>query len=670
MPQVFLAPDPINSTQFIPGGNVPASGAKLFHYLAGTSTKTDVYVDNTGVGKWTNPIILDSGGNLGGSNEVWQPAGIPIKYVLAPSNDTDPPASPYWTRDNLSGVGDSTGFTEWTPSGLTPTFVSGTSFTVTGDQTAVLTPGRRLKTTNTSGTIYSTISSSVFGAVTTVTVTNDSGTLDAGLSTISYGLINPKNTSLPLIVSVLNFGAKGDGVTDDTSAITAAFAAIKTAGGGMIYVPSGRYKIFTQIVLDEMPVYRVMGASGSINTVSTQTETGVSSVFVNAVGGTMFVQKGTTVANQPVTSNNSWEHIAFEGYLDNTNNIAFDSQNGYDRTSFWHCAFLGGKYGWTSTGTTGTFDIYFEHTHFFNIVTAGCFLPSTMADPLNMVWRDCICRFSGYFIDAQVGDSFYLENNIVEACTSGGCRFDSVFFLNLKGNHFEQNAVGGAGHFDIEVKATTNSTKVLTMIGDTLTFDLAHGQTKQIHITDALKMAFWGVGSNGSGGSAVTSIDINTPGGREVRGLDSCSLATASAIAGATEYREIVYLNTTYTPSWTSTGTQPALGNGTITGTYTRTGSQVTARIVLTMGSTTTFGTGTYRLSLPSTINASQAFVLGEAHFFDTGIADYIGQAFGQGTLSFVTMNTSTSPAANVTPTVPFTFGNGDIIAVEITYNE
>jgi hypothetical protein len=403
---------------------------------------------------------------------------------------------------------------------------------------------------------------------------------------------------LQQIISVKDqpYGAKGDGVTDDTAAITAAFAAIKSAGGGMVLVPTGRYKINSQIVLDEMPVYRVCGASGSVDTVSAQTEIGKSSVFVNNVGGTMFVQKGTTTANHEITSNNLWEHIAFEGYLDNTNNIAFDSQNGYDQTVFRNCAFLGGKYGWTMT-SGGTFDIYFEHTHFFNVVTAGCFIPNTAADALNIVWRDCVCRFCGYFIDAQVGDSFYLENCFAEACTSGGIRLDNVFFIHMKGNHFEQNAIGGAGHYDLEILGSVNSNKTLTMIGDTFTFDAAHNQAKQVHITDALKMTFMGVGSNGSGGAAVASFDINTPGGREVIFLE-CSLATAATVAGATQFYVIPnYVDwTIYNPTITNVTTSA------IAGRYMRLGNQVTFKFQVTVSAAPT---GNITISLPITASAS-----------------------------------------------------------------
>jgi hypothetical protein len=85
---------------------------------------------------------------------------------------------------------------EWI-SGTTPTFVSTTSFTLAGDQTATYTVGRRVRTVNSGGTIYSTIVSSVFGALTTVKVRNDSGVLDSGLSAVSYGIMAATNVSTP-----------------------------------------------------------------------------------------------------------------------------------------------------------------------------------------------------------------------------------------------------------------------------------------------------------------------------------------------------------------------------------------------------------------------------------------------------------------------------------------
>jgi len=174
-----------------------ASGYKLFIYAAGTTTKSTTYQETTGTAN-TNPVVLNSRGEV--PYGVYVAAGSTYKLVLAPSTDSDPPVAPVWTRDNLSATNDTTvTVDQWQASGFTPTYVSGTSFTVTGDRTSTFQGGRRVKTTNTGGTIYSTISTSAYSSVTTVTLVNDSGVLDSGLSSVSVGLLTPQNPSYPAL---------------------------------------------------------------------------------------------------------------------------------------------------------------------------------------------------------------------------------------------------------------------------------------------------------------------------------------------------------------------------------------------------------------------------------------------------------------------------------------
>src|SRR6188768_1567664 len=105
MTTCFLAPAPLQNTFFIPGSNTPGAGVQLFLYVAGSNTKQTAYDDPAAATPWANPIVLDSGGNLpSGSKEVWFVSGQTYKAVYAPSNDTDPPGSPYLTLDNLSGI--------------------------------------------------------------------------------------------------------------------------------------------------------------------------------------------------------------------------------------------------------------------------------------------------------------------------------------------------------------------------------------------------------------------------------------------------------------------------------------------------------------------------------------------------------------------------------------
>lgn len=54
-----------------------------------------------------------------------------------------------------------------------------------------------------------------------------------------------------------------------------------------------------------------------------------------------------------------------------------------------------------------------------------------------------------------------------------------------------------------------------------------------------------------------------------------------------------------YAVAWTGSVADPAIGNGTLQGYYSRQGAQITVQINLSIGSTTTFGNGGWRFSLP-----------------------------------------------------------------------
>jgi hypothetical protein len=125
---------------------------------------------------------------------------------------------------------------------------------------------------------------------------------------------------------------------------------------------------------------------------------------------------------------------------------------------------------------------------------------------------------------------------------------------------------------------------------------------------------------------------------------------------------------TAYTPAWTATVTPPVLGNGTISGAYFQVGKLVVGRMSLTMGSTTTYGSGSYQLSLPTTINAAYQlyFPMGNGAIVHGG--NIYGFIAGVGSSTTVLWLTTAQPAVTSSPSTPVTFASGDTVYVDFTY--
>lgn len=236
---VFLAPAPILNTQFIPGGNTPANGAQLFSYITGSSTKLATYTTSSGAVANSNPIVLDSGGNLTGSREVWLIQSSTYRFILAPSTDTDPPVSPYWTMDSITGLNDnsfSLVTAEWVKFSGTPTGSGLNTFTLTGDQTALFSPGRRVQIIVGAQTVYGNVSSATFSVVTTIGMSLDGGALDlTGVTSVNYGIISTPNGSIPWTQSSTT-GLTINGITNISSAtVTTATISTMTVNGPVTF---------------------------------------------------------------------------------------------------------------------------------------------------------------------------------------------------------------------------------------------------------------------------------------------------------------------------------------------------------------------------------------------------------------------------------------------------
>lgn len=249
MPSVNIAP--VVRPQFFDNNAAPASGGSLLTYQAGSSTPLATFTDSTGTVANPTTISLNARGEP--ANAIWLAAGLAYKFVYK-----DPDGVTVWTEDYVRGVNDTTdSASEWQTSGLTPTYLSASSFSIQGDQTSTFQVGRRVKAATSGGTRYGAITRSTFSAgATTVVVSLDSGALDSGLSSVDYARLSASSPSVPAVlvgstyrqpadkfrerVSVLDYGAAGDGTTDDTSSLQAALDAAY-AQGRPLHWPKGTY---------------------------------------------------------------------------------------------------------------------------------------------------------------------------------------------------------------------------------------------------------------------------------------------------------------------------------------------------------------------------------------------------------------------------------------------
>jgi len=122
------------------------------------------------------------------------------------------------------------------------------------------------------------------------------------------GLNNYNPTFEP--ISVTDFGAVGNGVTDDTAAIQAAINAAQTAGGGVIFLPLGTYKISSTLTITGNGVVLQGAAFNQFH----DTGTPVYPVSLSWAGGASpMISISTTSATIPITTGCGLINVALFG---------------------------------------------------------------------------------------------------------------------------------------------------------------------------------------------------------------------------------------------------------------------------------------------------------------------------------------------------------------------
>lgn len=115
--------------------------------------------------------------------------------------------------------------------------------------------------------------------------------------------------------------------------------------------------------------------------------------------------------------------------------------------------------------------------------------------------------------------------------------------------------------------------------------------------------------------------------------------------------------------SWVGSTTNPVLNNGTTRGRYHQIGRTILWEGRIAMGSTTTYGSGTYSFSLPAT-PLGTAYMVGTALLMSAS-AIHVGVVLWTGSA----VNLRFHGASGIwSPTVPFTLASGSSLYVSGAY--
>ena len=236
------------------------------------------------------------------------------------------------------------------------------------------------------------------------------------LTKASYSMI----TGSP--VNVMDFGAKGDGSNDDTSAIQAAITSL-TSTGGTVWFPVGNYKITSPI--NWLPRVNLTGAGGHVASRIFGTHAGnlfqyvdidfciVEKLAFDGSGCTAFKQTGSSY-----TQNITWRDCHFYSALSECiyGNLIFGKI--FDNTFGYY-------------GTVGA-----AHRH---IVSLGS---STNATNLNIIRGNRFYNAKGNeSVLFNSGESLEILGNNFESNTALPIRLAGVFNVKVNDNWFEANTV-------------------------------------------------------------------------------------------------------------------------------------------------------------------------------------------------------------------------------------
>jgi hypothetical protein len=393
-----------------------------------------------------------------------------------------------------------------------------------------------------------------------------------------------------------DFGAVGDGVVNDAAAIQAAMD-YASARGETVRLPAGVY---------------YLGTTGLILKNNSYLE-GAGSDYLGAKG-TVLIYWGTDDAiktenpiNASTLANIHIKNLCIVCAVQTTNKAALADRAS---TRIWieNVATHGNEYGIILDQSELA---VVENCHIENYVgaTAGLWITngSERTPGANQLFTNRVtvkqCQFHGTDGHGIVDDGgvthVFKDNNFYGLQKQA--RFSGVSNLSVTGMEMEIPGVtciefattkhgGGAGTPCSTVKMDSN----FMVTGSALPL-VTFANTNAVKSFNCQTNEFNNQHASGSPFSGLTTGCIERVGiGNFQTGISTADVGNTYNVAE------------TYTVTWTAAGSAPSIGNGTLTGSYSRNGNTVVVSISLNIGSTTNLGAGAWSFSLPFTgVNAA-----------------------------------------------------------------
>lgn len=298
--------------QFIDGNGKPLAGASVYFYIPNTSTFKSTWQDPAQTILNTNPVILDASGEaiIWGSgtyrqvvndvngNLIWDQitedanaglTGDMTDDIFVAGPDFTPGVTTQLTLS--AGAGSITNTWIFFDSAYQAdnqiASLSGTTLTFASP----IPVGIQLITVKIGTTVAIGVPPS--GSVTNDTIAPNANIDGTKLAFLQAGVGAVRRTvqsKLRETISVTDFGAKGDGVTDDTAAIAAAMNSLSSSGGD-VYFPPGQYLATSFPDLTNRSNVRIWGDGGESAGAAAP-----AAILINAAGSTSFINAPGAVA--------------------------------------------------------------------------------------------------------------------------------------------------------------------------------------------------------------------------------------------------------------------------------------------------------------------------------------------------------------------------------------